>query len=433
MLLTLLVVQLLNGAILWFLPPPAPHLTPLTTVAAALAGNAPASLRVVTGSAIDDRRGDPHDERVRAALARLLSVPEAAVRLRKSSPSLFGPAEGGGGPGGASMFHRGPPPDFNDDAFLTGDFAVSARIGGVWRTVTPAVSSAAPWRSRTLIWLLVALLVVAPVAWLLARLVTRPIGAFAAAAERLGRDPRAPPLTLTGPSEIGDAAAAFNEMQARLNRYVEDRTMLMAAIAHDLRTPLMRLGLRLEQAPDDLRDACEGDVRDMEAMIAAVMSFVRDMTRSSRHQRLDLRALAESVVDSFADMGDSVALAPGDAVVLDGDPPALKAMLANLIGNAVKYAGSAEVTLGRKDGMALIDVADRGPGIAPPDLDRAFEPFFRAERSRNRDTGGIGLGLASVRAVARAHGGEATLVNRAGGGLLATVTLPLGATEISGQ
>jgi signal transduction histidine kinase len=236
---------------------------------------------------------------------------------------------------------------------------------------------------------------------------------------------KAPPLALDGPAEIQNAASAFNEMQARLNRYVEDRTTLVAAIAHDLRTPLMRLGLRLENAPAELRTACEADIRDMEQMIAAVMAFVRDMNRPSRRQRLDLRALAQSVTDGFDDEGASVTLHDGPPLVIEGDAAALKALLVNLVGNAVKYAGGAEIALAAEDNMAVIAVSDRGPGMTQEDLDRAFEPFFRAERSRNRDTGGIGLGLASVRAVARAHGGEAQLVNRPEGGLLARVTLPL--------
>ena len=138
-----------------------------------------------------------------------------------------------------------------------------------------------------------------------------------------------------------------------------------------------------------------------------------------------MRSLAESVADDFADRGDAVALHPGDPLALEGDAPSLKALIANLVGNAVKYAGHAEVEVRREGGVAIVEVCDSGPGMAPADLARAFEPFFRAEQSRNRDTGGSGLGLASVRAVARAHGGDATIENRPGVGLLARVTLPI--------
>jgi signal transduction histidine kinase len=214
-------------------------------------------------------------------------------------------------------------------------------------------------------------------------------------------------------------------MQARVNRYVEDRATILAAIAHDLRTPLMRLNLRLESASPEIRENCEADIRDMEQMIAAVMSFVRDTTRPAERQRVDIRSLAESVVDHFADMGHSVRLVPGEPFVLDADPVALKALLNNLVSNAVRYADDAEVSLYVEGNRAFIEVADSGPGLPTDELEIAFEPFFRSERSRSRDTGGIGLGLASVRAVARAHGGEAMLINRPEGGLIARVILPI--------
>jgi len=213
-------------------------------------------------------------------------------------------------------------------------------------------------------------------------------------------------------------------MQERLNRYVEDRTTLIAAVAHDLRTPLMRLSLRLEKAPEALRIATEDDIQEMSHRIGAAMAFVRDMTRNVRRQRLDLRSLAESVTDEFADRGDDVVLQAGDPLTIEGDAPSLKALIGNLVGNAIKYAGHAEVLLYRDRDTVVIEVQDRGPGMKPDDLIRAFEPFFRAEQSRNRDTGGIGLGLASVRAVARAHGGDATLETRPEGGLRARITLP---------
>src|SRR5262249_21628561 len=152
---------------------------------------------------------------------------------------------------------------------------------------------------------------------------------------------------------------------------------------------------------------------------------VRDTGRAPRRQRLSLRALTESVADEMADLGADVAVEPGDDIVIDADVSGLKAMLANLIGNAVAYAGQARVTLSRPDGHALIEVPDNGPGLSEDLLERVFEPFFRAELSRNRETGGSGLGLASARAVARAHGGDVTLSNRPEGGLLARVLLPL--------
>jgi signal transduction histidine kinase len=200
---------------------------------------------------------------------------------------------------------------------------------------------------------------------------------------------------------------------------------VISAVAHDLRTPLMRLGLRLEAAPDDLRRACESDIRDMQGLVSTALAYVRDTSEKPVRRPLDLRSLTETVVDDLADRGEAVTLAPGETVVLDGNPAAIKALVTNLVMNAVKYAGGAEVTLDRVDGHAVLEVCDRGPGIPPEDLDHVFEPFFRGERSRNRDTGGVGLGLPSARAVARAHGGDVELADRPGGGLIATMRLPI--------
>jgi signal transduction histidine kinase len=214
-------------------------------------------------------------------------------------------------------------------------------------------------------------------------------------------------------------------MQARIRRYVDDRVTMAAAMAHDLRTPLMRLSLRVEKAGPDLRPAMEADIAEMREMIGAALAFVRDIGRPPRRQKLSLRALVESVADEMADIGADVMVELGDDIVIEADVAGLKSLLANLIGNAVAYAGHARVRIARPDGHALIEVADDGPGLPDDMLERVFEPFFRAEPSRNRETGGSGLGLASARAVARAHGGDITLINRAEGGLLARVLLPL--------
>jgi signal transduction histidine kinase len=273
--------------------------------------------------------------------------------------------------------------------------------------------------------LLAVAVVVIPFAWAMSHRLARPIAMFAAAADRLGRNFRAAPIEPIGPPEIADAAVAFNRMQGRLERFVEDRSLLIAAIAHDMRTPLMRLSLRLSAAPDALRIAAERDIADMDAMIVAATAFIRDVREPALRRSLDLRTLIESVTDDLADDGGAVSFAAGEALVIEGEASGLKALVSNLVTNALKYAGGAEVTLHRDDQHAVIEVRDHGAGIAPDDLDRVFEPFFRGEPSRNRDTGGIGLGLASVRAVAQAHGGDATIANHPDGGAIARVTLPL--------
>ncbi|MEI9851034.1 MAG: ATP-binding protein [Sphingomonas sp.] len=419
-------VQILNFALLIGVQPPTPRVYLVGDIARALQeGRDPAGELVFTSrEKTDPAIWAPRADRIRPALAMVLGVPQDRIDFGFITPPF---------PQRAPSYDRKalPPPVLPRDVaaargfLVLDDFIASyRRPDGSWVTVRPALHAIELWRWLGLLWLVFIAAAVVPFAWALAHRLAKPIGAFAAAAERLGRDPRAPPLALSGPAEIADAAVAFNQMQARLNRYVDDRAMVIGAIAHDLRTPLMRLELRLEGAPPRLRKACENDIADMEAMIASTLSYVRDTSQPAKRRPLDLRTLTESITDDLGDRGEPVRLAPGEAVVLDGNPAALKAMLSNLIGNALKYAGGADVALGRDEGQVLVEIRDDGPGIPAEDIDHVFEPFFRGERSRNRDTGGIGLGLASARAVARAHGGDVTIENRPEGGLSARVTLP---------
>ncbi|ATY33715.1 ATP-binding protein [Sphingomonas psychrotolerans] len=423
MLVCVAVVQLMNLTLLIAVQTPSAKLYTVGQVVHAMHGRDPGGeLQVERLAAVEPAAWNPRGERIEAALATALGVPATSVRI--SFPTPFLQRE--------RVFQRTAvprpapiSPAVARDVILIGDFAAAWRQpDGQWLRVEP-VEGFEAWRWFVLAWLIVSAVAVAPFAWALAHRFARPIRAFAAAAERLGRDPRAPPLELEGPGEIAEAAAAFNTMQARLNRYVDDRTTVMSAVAHDLRTPLMRLGLRLEAAPDDLRQACEGDIRDMQGLVSTALAYVRETSQPPVRRPLDLRSLAETVVDDLADRGEIVTLAPGEPLVLNANPAAIKAMVTNLVMNAVKYAGGAEVSLALIDGHAVLDVRDSGPGIPAEDLDHVFEPFFRGERSRNRDTGGVGLGLPSARAVARAHGGDVALANREGGGLIATVRLPV--------
>ena len=430
MLVTVLLVQVLNFVLVLVVRPPMPDIQPVERIATALATGKDTSgtLRIWDDSSVPQLSTTQQDSRFARRLAAEMSLPFDAVRVTTSDPLPPGLRAPFQSEQSAPRDGRSVPSQFaaGTDDLIFGPFTASVRqANGRWRSASPATVGLAPWRSRVLLWLVVAILVVAPFAWLLARRVARPIALFATAAERLGRDPRAPPLPIVGPSEVIEAATAFNEMQARLNGYVQDRTTLLAAIAHDLRTPLMRLTMRLERAPAELRVAAEEDIHEMNQRIASVMAFVRDMNRPTRRQKLNLRFLAQSVTDDFADQGAAVTLEDGGSIIMTGDPPALKALFANLISNAVKYGGSARVSCTREQESAKIEVVDSGQGMAEEDLAAAFEPFFRAERSRGRETGGIGLGLASVRAVARAHGGDATLENRPDGGLRACVILPI--------
>jgi two-component system, OmpR family, sensor kinase len=427
MLGTVLLIQLLNFAAFFVMPPPKPVLYTTSRIAAiAQAGSDPTGLLTVRLTATPPAaRSEQPDAALAALIASDLNLPRASVVVARDH---------GGPPTIADVFRpltprsagAGRPSTRPIDDALFGDFTVTIRQpDGVWRVVQPTERRFSSWRLRFVLWFVIAILGVAPFAWAMSRRIAKPIAMFSAAADRLGARVAAEPLALAGPPEIAEAAATFNQMQERLNRYVEDRTTLIAAVAHDLRTPLMRLSLRLEKAPDAIRLAGEEDIREMSERIGAAMAFVREMTRHVSRQRLDLRSLAESVASDASDRGGSVTLLPGPAIAMEADAPALKALLANLVENAVLYAGTAQIELRRGRNVVTIEVSDSGPGMVAEDLARAFEPFFRAERSRSRDTGGTGLGLASVRAVARAHGGDATLENRPGSGLLARVTLPL--------
>ena len=280
------------------------------------------------------------------------------------------------------------------------------------------------WQARIVAWFLVCLTLFGPAGYLFARRLVSPITAFAAAADRLGRDPRASVVELAGPAEIGVAARAFNEMQARLKRYVDDRTTMIGAISHDLRTPLTRIRFKMEGAPPDLRSAVGNDIDQMEAMISAALAFVHDASRPHEREILDLLSVLECVVDDAKSGGGDVALVDVETLAIEGDALALQRLFANLVDNAVKYGRQARVELDADGGDAVVRIVDAGPGLPAGELERVFEPFYRTEPSRNRDTGGIGLGLAVARSVARAHGGDVTLTSGAKG-LTAEVRLPL--------
>jgi len=317
--------------------------------------------------------------------------------------------------------------DRREENFLLAPFQVIIHTkAGQWLTVQPGPSRGLNYfQQRLLLWFAASVLALIPVAWLFARYLAKPMTQFAAAAERFGRDPRAPPMTISGSSEIVQAAAAFNEMQDRLRRYVDDRTSMVAAIAHDLRTPLTRLRFRVEAAPDEAQAKMNADIDQMEAMIAATLTFVRDAQADPQRTRLELSSLLESVVDDMAETGADVAVERAEKVVIDADSLALRRLITNLIENAIKYGARARCTLSVHDRLAEIDIEDDGPGVPAPELNRVFDPFYRREPSRNRQTGGIGLGLSVARSIARAHGGDVALQNRPQGGLRAKVTLPV--------
>jgi len=255
----------------------------------------------------------------------------------------------------------------------------------------------------------------------------RPLKRLERAADALGRDLSGPPLEENGPREVRQAARAFNTMQTRLASFMDERLRILSAVSHDLKTPITRLKMRAELLADERqRDKILADLDDMETLLAATLDFLRGEARSEAGVPVDVDALLASIADDFGDMGQSVEWTGGVDAPLVARPQALKRCLTNLIENAVFYGGGARVSAVDTADALVIHIDDGGPGIADTDLEALFEPFRRGETSRNRATGGVGLGLAIARNLARAHGGEVRLANRAEGGLRASVTLPRG-------
>lgn len=280
------------------------------------------------------------------------------------------------------------------------------------------------WQT-TLNLLLVASLVIGLMIWLFRR-ATLPLKLLAANADRLGRGEDIEPLREEGPTEIRESIQAFNRMHTRLARFVQDRTRMLAAISHDLRTPITSLRLRTEFLNDgEDKERIQQTLQQMEQMLAATLSFAREEGQQEATRELDLVSLLESLCDDYADTGQPVTCLAEGKQVYACRANTLRRVLQNLIGNAIKYAGSAEVSLERGEDELLIRVCDRGPGIDESQLDEVFKPFVRLDEARNTESGSVGLGLAIARTLVHQHGGELSLHNRSQGGLEARISLPL--------
>ena len=285
-----------------------------------------------------------------------------------------------------------------------------------------------PLESRDgFIWLGFFLACIAGLAWLVTRMATRPLRSLAEAATELGRNIDRPPLALAGPQEVRHAATAFNAMQERIHHYVGERLRMLAAITHDLQTPLTRLRLRLEKVQDkDLRERLVEDLAAMQLMIREGLDLVRSLEGPLPLAPLELSSLLDSLCEDAAEAGQDVVLDDNrrPTVVVAAHADSLRRCLVNLIDNAVKYGGEARVSLERDSGRIRVRVRDAGPGIPAEHLETVFEPFSRLENSRSRDTGGTGLGLTMSREIARRHGGSLHLSNLPRGGLEALLELP---------
>jgi signal transduction histidine kinase len=266
---------------------------------------------------------------------------------------------------------------------------------------------------------------IALVAYVVARMSTRPLKRLAQAARALGEDINRDPLKPAGASEIRQATAAFNAMQARIRQHIAQRTQMLAAITHDLQTPLTRLRLRLEKVQDrELQERLRGDLDAMQAMVREGLELARSTDTSEAMCSLDLDSLLDSVCSDASDSGQDVTLKGRANMAMMGRPGALRRCFGNVIDNAVKYGRQASVTVERQDGSAVVRVRDRGPGIPEAELARVFEPFYRVESSRSRESGGTGLGLPIARNIVEQHGGSISLANHPEGGLVATLVLP---------
>ncbi len=367
---------------------------------------------------------------IRGYLIDRLTLDATRQPLVAASQAL--PFAGGGPPPGYPMMMRGmggmmygPGRMMGGPALLALDVAIPLS-GGQWLSFSTALPAAGPGFSRQLIvsMLVMAVVIIAVSVWA-ARRVTAPLAVLAGAAERLGADVHAPPIAETGTIETRQASRAFNEMQVRLRELIENRTRLLAAISHDLRTPLTLLRLRAENVPEaDERERMLATLTEMEAMVGAILQFARDEMATEPSRRTDLTALVQSLVDDMADAGLAVAMEPAPAVLVDCQPSALKRAITNLIDNAVKYGRKAHVSLQAPARAVEIAIDDEGPGIPDAELARVFQPFYRVEGSRSRDSGGVGLGLAIAQSLVQRNRGTLSLRNRPSGGLRALIAMP---------
>lgn len=302
-----------------------------------------------------------------------------------------------------------------------------AMPGGQWLNgVTGPPPLPPPFGLSFVVSLLLSATAVSLAGLLVARRMTRPMRELTLAADRLGRGEHFDPLPERGPEEVVRGTRAFNEMHARLDRFIHDRTHMLAAISHDLRTPITSLRLRAELVDDkEAQGKLIETLDEMQRMVEATLAFIRAEGKAEDTREVDLAALVESLAEDLGELDHKVTVTADERIVVRCRPIGVRRALRNVIENAVAYGAAAQIRLKADAGQAQIIVEDNGPGLAESDLERVFEPFVRGEGSRSRETGGIGLGLAIARTILRGHGGNVTLENRAEGGLRAILTLPM--------
>jgi signal transduction histidine kinase len=383
----------------------------------------------IAADTTDDWRAHMFATRLRSALGgeRALRVQPRenfAVRDRAASGVRQHVPMHGGGPG---MMGRGAGPNAGPPVLRT-EVRLSNGDWARFDTALQDMPDALPW--RLVVSLGVLLLAMLALSFVAVRWIVRPLKLLSQAADALGQDLDRPSLPEDGPREVRQAARAFNTMQRRLSGFIEDRTRMLTALSHDLKTPLTRMRLRAELLDDDdQRSRFESDLKEMEAMVSQTLEFMRGQGRHEPRAAVDLDAMLMALQDDNRAMGRELVIEGHARAPYVGAASLLKRCLANLVDNAFAYGGSATVRIDDHDDHVALHVLDPGPGITQAQLEQVFEPFFRIEASRGRATGGSGLGLGIARNIARAHGGDVVLHNRPQGGLEAVLTLPRRAPE----
>ena len=286
-------------------------------------------------------------------------------------------------------------------------------------------------RTSLVAWLAISLLLGVLLSHLAARRLIRPVLGLATAVEQFGGSGDAPPLAPGGPWEVRAMIRAVNRMQQRLRRFNEDRTRMMAAISHDLRTPLTRLRLRSELVEDPQQQArMLADIDTMSKMIESVLSFARDDATREPRTPVDLSALVEGICQDASDAGEPARFTGPRGITISCRPTALRRAISNLVDNAIRYGGCALVTLSTAPDHVVVLIEDEGPGIPRSERERVFEPFYRMDAARDPNAGGVGLGLSVTRSVVWEHGGDISLNSRKGGGLSVRLELPVGPEQV---
>lgn len=376
-------------------------------------------------SVLQSALGDERQIRVAPSASPLAAGPRgpgygrrrAMLEGKEFSPGMYRFSQDGGG------------------AAASVSFVAQVRLlDGSWVTFdthVPKESASLPL--RLLISLVVLLLAVLALSFLAVRWITHPLHVLASAANALGKDINQPPLPESGPTEVRQAARAFNTMQARLARFIQDRTRIFSAMSHDLKTPITRLRLRAEMLDDDeQRQRFEKDLKEMESMVTQTLDFMRGLDSKQVHQAIDIMALLESLQADYAEMGQQVSIKGITSRPFIGVAPLLKRCLANLLENAIAYGQQAEVVIEDSAERLVLRIRDHGPGIPVSEQEKVFEPFYRLEGSRNRETGGTGLGLTIARSIVQTHGGEIALQNGPQEGLEVVLNLPRETERLSG-